>query len=239
MSIGTGASVFGRWLKEHCGRSAHEKHVPAVIMRHEDPHIRRAFINGLTDGDGHRCPPQGRKRQRWTVATSSQALMHDLILLLAQEGLGCFTQVRAQRLRHLRGTPMPTGMLYGVTWNLDGPSVSTRLLNGKTIPSRSERWRSDSEGVWYPIKRLTTRPFEGEVFNLTTVDHTYVAGGYLVHNCDLAINDDLAAAGVPLPEGALTPATFGLDEGSIEEAYYAALTQKKLPPGNGPTSAGS
>ncbi|HEX9326742.1 MAG TPA: hypothetical protein VF915_09510, partial [Reyranella sp.] len=36
-------------------------------------------------------------------------------------------------------------------------------------------------------------------------------------NCagDLAINDDLVAAGVPLPDGALNPATFGLDEGGI------------------------
>jgi predicted metal-dependent peptidase len=59
-------------------------------------------------------------------------------------------------------------------------------------------------------------------------------------NCagDLAINDDLLAASVPLPDGALAPDSFGLDEGGIDEAYYAALTQK-LPLGNGPTSAGS
>ena len=34
---------------------------------------------------------------------------------------------------------------------------------------------------------------------------------------DAAINDDLLAAGVPLPDGAVTPATLGLAEGGIEE----------------------
>ena len=40
------------------------------------------------------------------------------------------------------------------------------------------------------------------------------------------INDDLLAASVPLPAGAVTPATLGLPEGGIEEAYYAALAQQ-------------
>jgi len=43
--------------------------------------------------------------------------------------------------------------------------------------------------------------------------------------CDCSINDDLVAAGVPLPRGAVTPAVLGLDEGGIEEVYYAALCQ--------------
>jgi predicted metal-dependent peptidase len=43
---------------------------------------------------------------------------------------------------------------------------------------------------------------------------------------DLAINDDLIAAGVPLPAGAVTPAMVGLAEGGIEEVYYAALSQR-------------
>lgn len=43
---------------------------------------------------------------------------------------------------------------------------------------------------------------------------------------DVAINDDLLAAGIPLPAGALVPAMLGLEEGGIEEAYYAALARK-------------
>jgi predicted metal-dependent peptidase len=44
-------------------------------------------------------------------------------------------------------------------------------------------------------------------------------------SCDAALNDDLIAAAVPLPDGAVTPAALGLDDGGIEEVYYAALSQ--------------
>jgi predicted metal-dependent peptidase len=60
---------------------------------------------------------------------------------------------------------------------------------------------------------------------------------------DCAINDDLVAAGVPLPQGAVTPAMLGLAEGGIEEVYYAALSEqaasKTSPDGAGGNSCGS
>lgn len=39
---------------------------------------------------------------------------------------------------------------------------------------------------------------------------------------DAEINDDLIAAGVPLPEGVITPATLGQADGGIAEDYYEA-----------------
>src|SRR5207244_4791439 len=152
--------------------------------------------------------------------------MRDVVLLLAQDGIGCYTKVQAQLPRNINGVHLPPGILYGVSWNSDGASATPRFLNGKTIRSTSHRWRTDADGVWYPIKHIAPRAFEGTVFNLTTPNHTYVACGYLVHNCDCAINDDLLVAGVPLPSGAVTPATLGLAEGGIEEVYYAGLAQK-------------
>jgi predicted metal-dependent peptidase len=44
---------------------------------------------------------------------------------------------------------------------------------------------------------------------------------------DLSINDDLLAANIALPGGVLMPAMFGLPEGGIEEAYYAALPDRR------------
>ncbi|HET6315891.1 MAG TPA: VWA-like domain-containing protein [Chloroflexota bacterium] len=43
---------------------------------------------------------------------------------------------------------------------------------------------------------------------------------------DAAINDDLFAAGIPLPDGAVTPASLGLADGGIEEAYYTRLAAR-------------
>jgi predicted metal-dependent peptidase len=45
---------------------------------------------------------------------------------------------------------------------------------------------------------------------------------------DIAINDDLLAASIQLPRGAVTPASLGLEEGGIEEAYYAQLVDRRL-----------
>jgi len=40
---------------------------------------------------------------------------------------------------------------------------------------------------------------------------------------DAAINDDLLRAGLPLPSWVVTPATLGLPDAGVEEAYYGAL----------------
>ncbi len=45
---------------------------------------------------------------------------------------------------------------------------------------------------------------------------------------DAEINDDLLAAGVPLPAGVVTPAAIGCPDGGLAEDYYATLTP---PPG--------
>ena len=55
-----------------------------------------------------------------------------------------------------------------------------------------------------------------------------------------ACNDDLVAAGIPLPEGAITPGTLGLAEEGIEEAYYALLADPAvvvIEAGGGPVVA--
>jgi hypothetical protein len=52
------------------------------------------------------------------------------------------------------------------------------------------------------------------------------------HDCwalgvDAAINDDLLASGVRLPDGAVTPAVLGLPDDGIEEVYCAALVRQR------------
>jgi len=56
---------------------------------------------------------------------------------------------------------------------------------------------------------------------------------------DAALNDDLIEAGVPLPEGVVTPGGLGLAAGGIEEAYYAALAPRQRPAMPDAASCGS
>lgn len=94
-SVALGTTVFGRWLKEHCGARASEKHIPAVILNHVDPAIRQGCIEGVADGDGYQrdWDTKGAHHHR-TVSTSSKSLMHDIVLLLAQDGIGAHTRVQ-------------------------------------------------------------------------------------------------------------------------------------------------
>ncbi|WP_299040008.1 DUF2201 family putative metallopeptidase [uncultured Pseudokineococcus sp.] len=46
---------------------------------------------------------------------------------------------------------------------------------------------------------------------------------------DAAINDDLIAAGIPLPGAPVTPEALGLPPGGIEETYYASLPSTDAP----------
>lgn len=238
MAVTLGTTVLGRWLKAHVGACAREKHVPDVIMRHEDAGVRRAFLAGLVDGDGCR---QERDGKRWfSVGVASEALARDLVLLLAQDGLGAHVSRRALRPRQIGATWTDVEtVLWNVSWNPDGASLSTRVMNGHEVTTRNARWRVDELGVWYPVKRAGRRPYSGFVYNLVeTPDHTYVAGSLLVHNCDLEINDDLDAAKWPFPKThpGVRPTDYGWKDGGLAEEYFEKLIA--LPRDKQPTAHG-
>lgn len=51
---------------------------------------------------------------------------------------------------------------------------------------------------------------------------------------DAEINDDLLAAGTPLPEGVITPEALSCADGGLAEDYYALLTDPPEQPGTAP-----
>lgn len=55
---------------------------------------------------------------------------------------------------------------------------------------------------------------------------------------DAEINDDLLAAAVPLPSGAVTPEALGQPPHGLAEDYYAALTRRPSPLGQGDDASG-
>lgn len=215
-----GSQVLGRWLKDHCGARAAEKRVPQVILRHSDPAIRAAFLEGLVDGDGHTRRQTASLQDVVILGSVSEQLISDVILLLAQDGKGASRRLTTRGPRQIGARWTDTTLaLHLLSWNPRGAAVSSRVLNGKTISSHSHSWRDDEHGVWYPVRAVSTQPHDGLVYNLSTEDHTYIAAGYLVHNCDFVINDWLIEMGVgqfPSVGGLYDPRLKGM---SADEVY--------------------
>lgn len=220
-----GSRVLGRWLKAHCGAGAHSKKIPQLILRHSDAQIRAAFLEGLMAGDGHITIPRGKRQTVAILGSVSESLIADVFLLLAQDGQGASRRIMRRGPRFIGSiwTDKPL-VLHFISWNPSGPAVTERLLSGRVVESHSHRFRADEHGVWYPVKEVTRHPFEGKVYNLSTLDHTYVAQSYLVHNCDYVINDWLLEMAIG------DPPTFGMLHdpalrGQSAEAIYDEIAK--------------
>jgi hypothetical protein len=138
---------------------------------------------------------------------------------------------------------LPQTPVYGVYWRVNPVNTTERVLNNKLITSYSHRWKADEEGVWYPVTRISSRHFAGTVYNLTTESHTYIAGSYLVHNCDAIINASLLGVrGLRCPDDAVSleellkllelwPENKGVGEvvrqWSSEALYYALMRARE------------
>jgi predicted metal-dependent peptidase len=243
MSVNLGTTVLGRWLKEQCGDGAKNKHIPAVILYHANPAIREAFLDGLIEGDGSTTK---RFNQIWTcIGSVSDHLIRDVILLLAQDKLGAHYNVLTKGPRQIgKSFTQSIETLYRVTFNRHGASTSTRIMNGHVVETRHGRWKVDQDGVWYPIRKIESKPYTGTVYNLTTEDHTYVAACYLVHNCDaeingehnLGVNGEIQKYGRlkwpefkdadGVPRQTIRPSMLGQVEGLLLEEYYLNMPQK-------------
>jgi hypothetical protein len=189
MTVSAGTTVFGRWLKAHCGRNAHTKHIPRVILYHANPKIRQAFLAGLVAGDGHVRQQTASSTTVTMIGSVSERLVCDVALLLAQDGIGGSRGILLRGPRKIGETTTDRNLVLHIfRWNPDGIARTERVFNGRTLTSHSVRWRADEHGVWYPVRSIRSQPFEGEVYNMTTADHTYIANTFLVHNCDYVIN---------------------------------------------------
>ena len=220
----SGAPVFGRWLTKHCGGSAKTKCIPRIILHHGDAMIRAAFLSGLVAGDGRTRKLTMSSTSSRMVGSVSERLIADVALLLAQDGIGGTRGI-------LWGGPRRSGKswtdkeapLHTFHWNPAGIARSEKMLNGHTILSQSHQWRADHHGVWYRVKAISAAPFSGQVFNLTTPDHTYIANSFLVHNCDYVINAWLVEMRVgEMPVGALYDAALATE--SAEAIYDRIVT---------------
>lgn len=147
--------AFSMW----CGQGAKNKQIPDFILLHKDLSLIEAFIDGYISGDG--CIYK-RNTQAETV---SKILALQLQLLYAR--LGIFLHVSYKR---------PREDLF------QGRKVYRHESYALYHSTKSQAKIFDNFIVT-PIRKLNSRVYEGDVYNLETDDNTYLVSNALVHNC--------------------------------------------------------
>lgn len=199
------------WLNENCGMGAHNKKIPVNILENVDTTILMSFLKGYVAGDGH------INKAAVHFGTVSRSLALQLQLAFARLGYVINLHLRKPAQSVIRGKVVKSGPLYhGHLANADLLSVFGHQSTARRPTQHFERV---GDLIFVPIKKITTRQYNGPVFNFETGTHTYTAGNLVTHNCalqhmtrrgnrdpllwniagDYRINWDIREAGFTLP----------------------------------------
>jgi hypothetical protein len=154
------------WLAEEIGRGARHVSLPSWIYSLTEDE-RGQVLAGLVYGDGFEDPDPRYGSGRWKVTTVSTALAVSLRLLAQSLGyyVSFYEIPPPRRPRVIRGRQITSGRSYQVVGNRHGQGRDDEL----------HRWtRIRSVQPSMPVR----------VYDLTVeTDHSFVAEGVVVHNC--------------------------------------------------------
>lgn len=243
---------LGRWLLHHCGAGARNKRIPAAILYHKDLRILAAFLHGYISGDGHAT-------RTVSFGTASRLLALQVQLAFARLGVLINLHYRGPQRGVIRGRGFQShGLYHGYTT----ARAAFELLGFHELahPARQTQYFGRAgECLLTPVVAVSRERFTGEVFNLETKSHTYVAQNVVTHNCaqkfwdrmgdrdpvifniaaDLAINHILKESSFALPAGGCFPGEGKfkrMPPGLSTEEYYRLL-QQDLAKAKSPTQA--
>jgi Fe-S cluster assembly protein SufB len=170
--------------QRHCGTGSSTKRLSAELMELA-PARQRILLDAYLAGDGSRhLRENGRTLVR--ASTTSRVLAFQLQEILARLGIFAGIQVRAAFTETLKdGRTIAHKEAYGLHYE-----------EGRTV---RRAWHDPVRNCfWVPIRKITSRPYQGWVHNLemASAPNAYTARGFAVHNCTAPIyaTDSLHAA---------------------------------------------
>lgn len=179
--------VIGRLLEKLCGKFCNQKHVPPFILRGTESQ-KLAFARGYFAGDGSRAKyDSGRvaasgncvRSLQVHSATASRVLSQQLSTILVSIGMKPGRTLTKKR-EHQRFSSYQT-YLYGsdAVQFVGDAADSFAAANGKT----PYKWCD--EGQLRPIRTIEREAVvDFPVYDITVdEDHSFVAQGLIVHNC--------------------------------------------------------
>ncbi len=154
----TNSSILGRSFSAWCGSGAHNKKIPDFILYNENEKLIRSYLEGFLAGDG--CTWKNYK----ILNTVSKTLIYQLQLAILNLGESAAVTVKEDNTSALVKN---ASSLYGIEWRDKSHSMIRDL------------------GKFYglPIRKVTHRAYEGDVFNCETATHTYSVHNIISSNC--------------------------------------------------------
>lgn len=156
------------YFYRHCGEYAQQKKVPADVINSTSYDVVRAYLTGLFDGDG--CYYDD-KRYLARLNSSSRDLVDQVYEML------CRYSDKNYRSQHINPAG-PKERNSGDSRRLPAWYVTTNFFD------LDEPVCKETHAGY--IKTLQFEWYKGPVLNFETEDHTYVAEGIAVHNCNHA-----------------------------------------------------
>lgn len=159
---------LARWLSSHFGEGAANKGIPSWLMG-APAEMKLAFIEGYMFADGSQTGPNS-----FRSTTVSKALAHGLKLLC--QSVGYSSSVWRYEV--------------AATTEVEGRVVNQKTQYQVSVNKNSRTMHFVGSHVWGRVKESENAGV-GTVYNIgVETDESYIADGYVVHNCQ-----DVSVAG--------------------------------------------
>ncbi len=152
-----------------CGKGAEHKHIP-FIFQELPPAKQMILVQAINKGDGHSFIPRLSSHVCTVLTIVSPVLIEQVTDILLRNNIFPSVSSSPKRIDKLGTNHKGTN---SVKWS-------------PTAHARHEVTYSNGEATYWllPIKNVTTRLYQGPVYNLTVdEDHTYIAKNFAVSNC--------------------------------------------------------
>jgi putative pyruvate formate lyase activating enzyme len=169
MVVEVGKASLALLFAHLCGKDAHEKQVPPVLVQ-ATSEVLRSFLQGVLDGDG--CD-RGTHLVINTVSEKLAMGLFEIGLLLGM--VPSFHCWQAPPRTTIEGREVNQAPLYYVKFLKEASPKGRRGL----------KWRETEAYFMMPVHKIERVSYEGPVFNLEIddPDHSYLAPFVAVSNC--------------------------------------------------------
>lgn len=184
------------WFLNHAGCGSHVKRLSAAVMW-APVHWQRRFMGAWINGDGHYDGVHAGGGNGIRLATSSDDLSSQAMVLLDRMEIHCRRQRVQTPDRQYRGR-----LVKGFNgWHVEVPASYAHRLNDEVVwdvrPLTGKRLSTKGRyryaaSTLSTVEQVDHRPFEGTVYNLSVADdESYVVNRQAVHNCTIVASVDV------------------------------------------------